>query len=129
MQQLTGINFIFYFGTVFFVGLASRLTTGDMANQSDESRHYQQPVPHFLDHHSRQCLLYSSLFLDRRAIRSTSTFDLRRHWYARLRVYRCDHWNCHARQHHRGKSPDCIHLYLHLLLCLDLGTGSLGRYR
>jgi MFS family permease len=129
MQQWTGVNFIFFFGTTFFQQLVSfdsfPILISMMTNTT--TGHDFQPLPHRSHHHPRQRSFHSHLILDHRALRSSSSSHLGCPWHAHLPVPHCNPRYCPP--HHKpGRHPgsDRLHLSRHLLLRLDLGSRRLG---
>lgn len=64
MQQWTGVNFIFFFGTTFFQQLVGLCFQSSLRPLSDKAGLHLKPLPDWSDHHSRQRFVDPHLFLD-----------------------------------------------------------------
>nr|POF12276.1 putative glucose transporter rco-3 [Quercus suber] len=136
MQQFTGINFIFYFGTSFFKQLGKcdpwfvipwTFPDSIRTDLTPTNRLDSEPIPDIPHHDTCQCLLNPNLLLDCRTFWTSGSLDLWRNRYDCLPIHHryCRH--CGRWKQLNRLCRNCLHLHLHLLLRIDLGSWCMGR--
>ena len=108
LQQLTGVNFIFYYGTSY-VSKASLppLDLTDPASKVPKFRH-QQSIHHLSHHRRRQRLQHRSRPHPSREMGPSPTINVRRHRHGRMPAHRRLCWNRTTTQPHSQPNPHCI---------------------